>query len=153
VGSARFSSPKTRPLPANPREYRRFSHTWKSHRRDRTGWLGRQDSNLGNGGIKIPCSALPINGHSEKSAKFDPFPINRLDANSERGGGSARAFWRSLISPIATVAAFDMIVFLTAWHGPDCLGFLVITDAFVASCSARAVMASCWSDFRNVSLS
>src|SRR5229473_7277752 len=47
VGSARFSSPKTRPLPANPREYRRFSHTWKSHRRDRTGWLGRQDSNLG----------------------------------------------------------------------------------------------------------
>src|SRR5258707_1328452 len=47
VGSARFSSPKTRPLPANPRECRRFSHTWKSHRRDRTGWLGRQDSNLG----------------------------------------------------------------------------------------------------------
>src|SRR6266436_6153971 len=47
VGSARFSSPKTRPLPANPRECRRFSHTWKSHRRDPTGWLGRQDSNLG----------------------------------------------------------------------------------------------------------
>src|SRR6266436_2859379 len=47
VGSARFSSPKTRPLPANPRECRRFSHTWKSHRRDRTDWLGRQDSNLG----------------------------------------------------------------------------------------------------------
>src|SRR5258706_9220357 len=47
VGSARFSSPKTRPLPANPRECRRFSHTWKSHRRDRTGWLGCQDSNLG----------------------------------------------------------------------------------------------------------
>ncbi len=38
MGSARFSSPKTRPLPANPRECRRFSHTWKSHRRDRTGW-------------------------------------------------------------------------------------------------------------------
>src|SRR6266849_6871484 len=34
------------PLPANPRECRRFSHTWKSHRRDRTGWLGREDSNL-----------------------------------------------------------------------------------------------------------
>jgi hypothetical protein len=47
VGSAGFSSPKTRSLPANPRECRRFSHTWKSHRRDRTGWLGRQDSNLG----------------------------------------------------------------------------------------------------------
>ncbi len=35
-------SPKTRPLPANPRECRRFSHTWKSHRRDRTGWLTTQ---------------------------------------------------------------------------------------------------------------
>src|SRR6266851_10147362 len=45
VGSARFSSPKTRPLPANPRECRRFSHTWKSHRRDRTGWLPWKDSN------------------------------------------------------------------------------------------------------------
>ena len=42
VGSARFSSPKTRPLPANPRECRRFSHTWKSHRRDRAGWLTTQ---------------------------------------------------------------------------------------------------------------
>ncbi len=49
VGTARFSSPKTRPLPANPRECRRFSHTWKSHRRDRTGWRLRafsQPSNL-----------------------------------------------------------------------------------------------------------
>ncbi len=39
--------PKTRPLTANPRECRRFSHTWKSHRGDRTGWLGWEDSNLG----------------------------------------------------------------------------------------------------------
>ncbi len=31
---------------SNCRECRRFSHTWKSHRRDRTGWLGSQDSNL-----------------------------------------------------------------------------------------------------------
>ena len=27
------------------REYRRFSHAWKSHRRDRTGWLPWKDSN------------------------------------------------------------------------------------------------------------
>ena len=45
VGNAQFSSPKTRPLPANPQECRLFSHTWKSHRRDRTGWLRRGDSN------------------------------------------------------------------------------------------------------------
>ena len=25
---------------ARPRECRYFPHTWKSHRRDRTGWLG-----------------------------------------------------------------------------------------------------------------
>src|SRR6266446_2325134 len=58
VGSPRFSSPKTRPLPANPRECRRFSHTWKSHRRDRAGWLGRQDSNLGMAESKSPRRAI-----------------------------------------------------------------------------------------------
>jgi hypothetical protein len=39
-------------------DVRRFSHTWKSHRRDRTGWLGRQDSNLGMAEIKIPQFGL-----------------------------------------------------------------------------------------------
>ncbi len=82
VGSARFSSPKTRPLPANPRECRRFSHTWKSHRRDRTGWLGCQDSNLGMAESKstmlpsLQCSFRKIN-------EIRPVPINRLDADSE----------------------------------------------------------------------
>src|SRR6266446_633424 len=47
VGSARFSSPKTRPLPANPRKCRHFSDSRKFLRRDPGGWLGRQDSNLG----------------------------------------------------------------------------------------------------------
>ena len=70
VGSARFSSPKTRPLPANPRECRRFSHTWKSHRRDRTGWLGRQDSNLGMAESKSTCFAFDFKDHSEKSAEI-----------------------------------------------------------------------------------
>ncbi len=60
VGSARFSSPKTRPLAANPRECRRFSHTWKSHRRDRTGWLGRQDSNLGMAESKSKIRKRPL---------------------------------------------------------------------------------------------
>ena len=119
VGSARFSSPKTRPLPANPRECRRFSHTWKSHRRDRTGWLGRQDSNLGMAESKSTCFAFDFKDHSEKSAKFDPFPINRFDADSECAGGPAEALWCVLIT-----LAFAMIVFLTAWHGPDWSGFL-----------------------------
>src|SRR5260370_6719637 len=47
VGSARFSSPKTRPLPPNPRKCRHFSDSRKFLRRDPGGWLGRQDSNLG----------------------------------------------------------------------------------------------------------
>src|SRR6266404_8803018 len=56
---------KDRPLPANPRECRRFSHTWKSHRRDRIGWLGRQDSNLGMAESKIRkrpliCKGFPV---------------------------------------------------------------------------------------------
>ena len=83
VGSARFSSPKTRPLPANPRECRRFSHTWKSHRRDRTGWLGRQDSNLGMAESKSICFALYFNDRSEKTAKFRTFAINGLGNDSE----------------------------------------------------------------------
>jgi hypothetical protein len=32
-------APKTRGLQPKPREGRRFSHTWKPRRRDRTGWL------------------------------------------------------------------------------------------------------------------
>src|SRR5260370_9981400 len=81
VGSARFSSPKTRPLPANPRECRRFSNTWKSHRRDRTGWLGRQDSNLGMAESKSTRSAFYFNDHPEKSPNFDSVPNNKLGAN------------------------------------------------------------------------
>ena len=33
-------------LPLQAADVRRFSHTWKSHRRDRTGWLPSKDSNL-----------------------------------------------------------------------------------------------------------
>jgi len=111
VGSARFSSPKTRPLPANPRKCRRSSHSRKRRRRDRTGWRA-PGFEPGNGGIKLH---LDFKDHFEKSAKFDPFPINRLDADSECAGGPAEALWCVLIT-----LAFAMIVFLTAWHGPDC---------------------------------
>ncbi len=104
VGSARFSSPKTRPLPANPRECRRFSHTWKSHRGDRTGWLGRQDSNLGMAESKSTYSAFDFKGHSEKSANFDPFPINRLDADSECATGAAQVLWGVLTEVHATLS-------------------------------------------------
>ena len=38
---------ETRAAAPNPPECRRFSHSRKSQRRDDTGWLGRQDSNLG----------------------------------------------------------------------------------------------------------
>src|SRR2546428_14158199 len=52
----------------------------ETRRRDRT---GRQDSNLGMAESKSTCSAFDFKDHSEKSTKFDPFPINRLDADSE----------------------------------------------------------------------
>jgi pimeloyl-ACP methyl ester carboxylesterase len=44
---------------------------------------GRQDSNLGMAESKSTRFAFPFNDHSEKSAKLDPFPINRLEASSE----------------------------------------------------------------------
>jgi hypothetical protein len=68
---------------------------------------------------KSTCFAFDFKDHSEKSAKFDPFPINRFDADSECAGGPAEALWCVLIT-----LAFAMIVFLTAWHGPDWSGFL-----------------------------
>src|SRR5260370_41964735 len=71
-----------RPGP-NPRKCRRFSHTRKQLRRDRTGWLGCQDSNLGMAESKSTCFAFDFKDHSEKLAKFDPFPFNRLGADSE----------------------------------------------------------------------
>src|SRR5229473_7246803 len=83
VGSARFSSPKTRPLPANPRECRHFSDSRKFLRRDPGGWLGRQDSNLGMAESKSTCSAFNFKGHSEKAKEFCPFSINRLARLSE----------------------------------------------------------------------
>jgi hypothetical protein len=98
-----------------PRECRRLSHAWKSHRRDRTGWLGRQDSNLGMAESKSTCSAFDFNDHPEKSANFDSFPSNRLGADSECAARRAQAFWCFLIT-----LAFAVIMFLTAWHGPDC---------------------------------
>jgi hypothetical protein len=81
VRSARFSSPKTRPLPANPRECRRFSHTWKSHRRDRTGWLGWEDSNLGM--AETNPSTFRFKIILEHPAKSGPFAINKLGTDSE----------------------------------------------------------------------
>ena len=44
-------------------------------------WLGRQDSQPGNGGIeKSTYFACLFNAHSEKSMRFDQLPINRLPA-------------------------------------------------------------------------
>ena len=53
-------------------------------RRDRTGWLGRQEIEPGNGGSKSKWFALFINAHSEKSQKFDLNSFRRLADISER---------------------------------------------------------------------
>jgi hypothetical protein len=49
----------------------------------RTGWLGRQDSNLGMAESKSICFLIKINAHSENCTEFAPNPINRLVADSE----------------------------------------------------------------------
>ena len=56
--------------------------------RDRTGWLGRQDSNLGMAESKSKWFALFVNAHSEKMLKFDLNPIKRLAEISECGDAS-----------------------------------------------------------------
>jgi hypothetical protein len=48
-----------------------------------TAWLGRQDSNLGMAESKSNWFALFVNAHSEKSQKFDFYPINSLANISE----------------------------------------------------------------------
>src|SRR6267142_1795453 len=81
VVSAGFSSPETRPLPANPRECRRFSNTWKSHRRDRTGWLGRLDSNQGMAESK--SAALPLGYAPSRLVRRDAAgPYSRVNGRS-----------------------------------------------------------------------
>jgi hypothetical protein len=40
TGNSRICRPETRARQPNPRECRQFSHSRKSNRRDRTGWLG-----------------------------------------------------------------------------------------------------------------
>jgi hypothetical protein len=51
--------------------------------REWTGWLGRQDSNLGMAESKSNWFALTIKARSEKSRKFDLNPFKRLADISE----------------------------------------------------------------------
>jgi hypothetical protein len=53
--------------------------------RDRTGWLGREESNLRMAESKSDQFANNINAHSKKISKFAPFRINRLAVDSECG--------------------------------------------------------------------
>ncbi len=50
--------PETRAYPPNRRKCRGFFHTRDLHRRDRSGWLGREDSNLRMAESK--SAALPL---------------------------------------------------------------------------------------------
>jgi hypothetical protein len=60
--------------------------------------LGRQDSNPGMAESKSTYFAFDFKDHSEKSANFDPFPIYRLDADSECATGAAQVLWCVLIT-------------------------------------------------------
>jgi len=46
-----------------------------------TGWLGRQDSNLGMAESKTDQFSFETNAHSEKNGIFDSLSINRLLAS------------------------------------------------------------------------
>jgi hypothetical protein len=67
---------------ANLRKCPAFSHAGKPRRRDRTGWLGRQDSNLGMAETNPPI--LPfISTILKHPAKSGPLAINKLDTDSQ----------------------------------------------------------------------
>jgi hypothetical protein len=55
----------------------------EAHQGGQTGWLGRQDSNLGMAESKSGRFDCNINAHSEKRGKFNPLPVNSLAALSE----------------------------------------------------------------------
>jgi hypothetical protein len=68
--------------------------------RDRTGWLGRQDSNLGMAESKSKWFALFVNAHSEKMLKFDLNPIKRLAEISECRDASHLAVTRPALRKV-----------------------------------------------------
>src|SRR5262249_8503351 len=51
---------------------------------DRTGWLGREDSNLRMAESKSTYFACLVNAYSEKFSKIDRLPLKRLALISER---------------------------------------------------------------------
>jgi len=63
---------------------------------------------------KSTCFAFDFNDHSEKSAKFDPFPINRLDADSECAGGPAEGL---VVRPNHARVCDDRVPHRLAWPG------------------------------------
>src|SRR5258708_17692365 len=78
VGSAQFSSPKTRPLPANPRDCRRFSHTWKSHRRD-PHWVAALE------GFEPVCVDFePVCSQCRPTSRANPIGGSAADKGSDR---------------------------------------------------------------------
>jgi len=68
AGNPENPSPETRRLRPNSRKCRGFSYIEKCHRRDRTGWLGREDSNLGIA-VDMPDNARALPTCSRKVRK------------------------------------------------------------------------------------
>jgi len=60
-----------------------FPENTEMARRDRTGWLGRQVSNLGMAESKSDKFFNFVNEHSESIMKFAPLTINGLARDSE----------------------------------------------------------------------
>ena len=89
--------PETDELSKRP-HVRPFQRLYRSKTRDGTGWLGRQDSNLGMAESKSDHFSFQIKACSEKFAKFGPLSNNRLAFDSECG----RANRASLITNTCT---------------------------------------------------
>src|SRR6266849_1593739 len=97
---------ETQPTCPKPREYRRFSDAGHVRDRDRSGWLGRQDSNLGMAESKsaaLPLGYAPSQGPRSRpddsdEGRTDQRP-SRLRAPGTRGYISASGKYRSVAQP------------------------------------------------------
>jgi hypothetical protein len=90
VLGVRYLSTETGLLDANLPKCRHFAERGKSLRRDRCGWLGRQDSNLGMAESKSDKFPNPTNVGSDKSGEFASLSISRLALSSECGTYSSQ---------------------------------------------------------------
>jgi hypothetical protein len=128
--------PETRASQPNPPECRRFSHTLKSRRRDRTVWLGWKDSNLQTTSKSAAvCLVRQQPSAPERNRRRLALLLSRQGAHPKRAEGGGHAFsyssslpggfpsfrWSTIIGTNFSIRATAVIIPGTSsWQLRDC---------------------------------